>query len=89
MAAYSGNRDEAIGMAVEGDVVTTAIRTMMTGRTEGDRMRGTHQRRQTATWAQPLPLKLGCGDGEILEQSRIPGTDDWVCAKPAQPKRMN
>ena len=34
MAAYSGNRDEAIGMAVEGDVVTAAIRTMMTGRTE-------------------------------------------------------
>ena len=34
MAAYAGNRDEAIGMAVEGDVVTAAIRTMMTGRTE-------------------------------------------------------
>jgi hypothetical protein len=34
MAAYSGNRDETIGMAVEGDVVTAAIRTMMTGRTE-------------------------------------------------------
>jgi hypothetical protein len=48
-----------------------------------DRMRGTHQRRQTATWAQPLPLKLGCGDGEILEQSRILGIDDWVCAEPA------
>ena len=34
MAAYAGNRDEAIGMAVEGDVVTAAIRTMMTERTE-------------------------------------------------------
>jgi hypothetical protein len=34
MAAYSGNRDEAIGMAVEGDVVMAAIRTMMTGRRE-------------------------------------------------------
>jgi hypothetical protein len=34
MDAYSGNRDEAIGMAVEGDVVMAAIRTMMTGRTE-------------------------------------------------------
>jgi hypothetical protein len=34
MAAYAGNRDEAIGMAVEGDVVTAAIRNMMTQRTE-------------------------------------------------------
>ena len=34
MAAYSGNRDETIGLAIEGDVVTAAIRTMMTGRTE-------------------------------------------------------
>jgi hypothetical protein len=34
MAAYAGNRDEAIGVAVEGDVVTAAIRTMMTERTE-------------------------------------------------------
>jgi hypothetical protein len=34
MAAYAGNRDEGIGMAVEGDVVTAAIRTMMTERTD-------------------------------------------------------
>jgi hypothetical protein len=33
-AAYAGNRDEAIGMAVEGDVVTAAIRNMMTQQTE-------------------------------------------------------
>jgi hypothetical protein len=34
MAAYAGNRDEAIGMAIEGDLVTAAIRTLMTERTE-------------------------------------------------------
>jgi DNA polymerase I-like protein with 3'-5' exonuclease and polymerase domains len=34
MAAYVGNRDDAIGMAVEGDVVTAAIRDMMAHRAD-------------------------------------------------------